>query len=141
MWNKLADALSVQGRYFDFWESVEKKDSEVGLKRRYRIDEETKRRSKMLLDSTFLPVPQVRTGVCLLEAGTTGTLPALFQYFWLEWMPFESLPLWNVNYRVSSENATVGILTRENSDYTEKQEWIAQYSVECTSSSRTLELI
>ncbi|KRZ02958.1 hypothetical protein T11_16607 [Trichinella zimbabwensis] len=60
----------------------------------------------MLLAIAFLPVPQVRMGVCLLEAGTT----------------------------VLSQNATVVDLTRGNSDYTEKQEWVAQYSVEYTSS-------
>ncbi|KRX33169.1 hypothetical protein T05_15609 [Trichinella murrelli] len=40
----------------------------------------------MLLATAFLPVPQVDTGVRLLEAGTTGTLAALFQYFRQEWM-------------------------------------------------------
>ncbi|KRX58036.1 hypothetical protein T09_3012 [Trichinella sp. T9] len=40
----------------------------------------------MLLATAFLPVPQVDTGVRLLEAGTTGTLAALFQYFRQKWM-------------------------------------------------------
>ncbi|KRZ65305.1 hypothetical protein T08_8176, partial [Trichinella sp. T8] len=50
----------------------------------------------MLLATVFLPVPQVDTGVSLLEAGTTGPLAALFQYFWQEWMTDERLPHWNV---------------------------------------------
>ncbi|KRX59213.1 hypothetical protein T09_1688 [Trichinella sp. T9] len=49
----------------------------------------------MLLATAFLPVPHVNTGVSLLEAGTTGTLAALFQYFRQEWMTDERLPLWN----------------------------------------------
>ncbi|KRZ05321.1 PiggyBac transposable element-derived protein 3 [Trichinella zimbabwensis] len=36
-------------------------------------------------------------GKHLLEAGTTGTLAALFQYFQQEWMTDERLPLWNVH--------------------------------------------
>ncbi|KRZ65200.1 hypothetical protein T08_13039, partial [Trichinella sp. T8] len=51
----------------------------------------------MLLATAFLPVPHVNTGVSLLEAGTTGTLAALFQYFRQEWMTDERLPLWNVH--------------------------------------------
>ncbi|KRX77972.1 hypothetical protein T12_877, partial [Trichinella patagoniensis] len=50
----------------------------------------------MLLATVFLPVPQVDTGVSLLEAGTTCPLAALFQYFRQEWMTDERLPLWNV---------------------------------------------
>ncbi|KRX17810.1 hypothetical protein T07_6701 [Trichinella nelsoni] len=51
----------------------------------------------MLLATAFLPVPHVNTGVSLLEAGTTGNLSALFQYFRQEWMTDERLPLWNVH--------------------------------------------
>ncbi|KRY47109.1 hypothetical protein T03_253 [Trichinella britovi] len=51
----------------------------------------------MLLATAFLPVLHVNTGVSLLEAGTMGTLAALFQYFRQEWMTDERLPLWNVH--------------------------------------------
>ncbi|KRY54294.1 hypothetical protein T03_13436 [Trichinella britovi] len=44
----------------------------------------------MLLATAFLPVPQVDTDVRLLEAGTRGTLAALFQYFQQEWMTDET---------------------------------------------------
>ncbi|KRX25643.1 hypothetical protein T07_10954 [Trichinella nelsoni] len=59
----------------------------------------------MLLATAFLPVLQVDTGVSLLEAGTTGTLAALFQYFRQEWMTDERLPLWNVhNVNIRTNN-------------------------------------
>ncbi|KRX30194.1 hypothetical protein T05_758, partial [Trichinella murrelli] len=43
----------------------------LGLKTRYRTEEPTKRKIRMLLATAFLPVPHVNTGVSLLEAGTT----------------------------------------------------------------------
>ncbi|KRX72738.1 hypothetical protein T06_13923, partial [Trichinella sp. T6] len=59
----------------------------------------------MLLATAFLPVPQVDTGVSLLEAGTTGNLLALFQYFRQEWMTDERLSLWNVhNVNIRTNN-------------------------------------
>ncbi|KRZ77523.1 hypothetical protein T10_727 [Trichinella papuae] len=84
----------VQG-YLPNTRAVRRKVGELGLKTRYRQHEETKRKIRMLLATAFLPVPQVDTGVSLLEAGTTGTLAALFQYFRQEWMTDERLPLWN----------------------------------------------
>ncbi|KRX32137.1 hypothetical protein T09_6561, partial [Trichinella sp. T9] len=63
----------------------------LGLKTRYRTEEQTKRKIRILLATAFLPVPQVDTGVSLLEAGTTGTLAALFQYIRQEWMTDERL--------------------------------------------------
>ncbi|KRY24744.1 hypothetical protein T03_18113, partial [Trichinella britovi] len=63
----------------------------------------------MLLATAFLPVPHVNTGVSLLEAGTTGTLAALFQYFRQEWMTDERLPLWNVyNVNIRTNNHLEG---------------------------------
>ncbi|XP_003382149.1 conserved hypothetical protein [Trichinella spiralis] len=87
----------VQGCYFHFCQAVHRKVGELGLKTRYRQHEETKRKIRMLLATAFLPEPQVDMGVSLLEAGTTGTLAALFQYFRQEWMTDERLPLWNVH--------------------------------------------
>ncbi|KRX70291.1 hypothetical protein T06_15288 [Trichinella sp. T6] len=120
------------------------------------------RHVEILLATAFLPVPQVDTGVRLLEAGTTGTVGALFQYFRQEWMTDERLPLWNVynvNIRTNnhlegwhsrlnrkagvrqelSGNATVGDLRRVNKVYAEKQQWVAQYTGEYTNGSRTKE--
>ncbi|KRY55603.1 hypothetical protein T03_8707 [Trichinella britovi] len=51
----------------------------------------------------------------LLEAGTTGTLAALFQYFRQEWMTDERLPLWNVrNVNVRTNNNLEGWHNRLN---------------------------
>ncbi|KRY46370.1 hypothetical protein T03_3122 [Trichinella britovi] len=86
-----------------------KKSVSCGLKTRYRTEIETKRKIRMLLATAFLPVPQVDTGVRLLEAGTTGNLLALFQYFWQEWMTDERLPLWNVhNVNIQTNNHLEG---------------------------------
>ncbi|KRX85665.1 hypothetical protein T06_10076 [Trichinella sp. T6] len=48
----------------------------------------------MLLATAFLPVPQVDTGVSLLEAGTT------------DWMTDKELPLWNVHNKVGIIGST-----------------------------------
>ncbi|XP_003375783.1 hypothetical protein Tsp_09360 [Trichinella spiralis] len=87
----------VQDCYFHFCQAVHRKVGELGLKTRYRTEEQRKRKIRMLLATAFLPVPQVDMGVSLLEAGTTGTLAALFQYFRQEWMTDERPPLWNVH--------------------------------------------
>ncbi|KRX58916.1 hypothetical protein T06_14132 [Trichinella sp. T6] len=69
----------------------------------------------MLLATAFLPVPHVNTGVSLLEAGTMGTLAALFQYFRQEWMTDERLPLWNVhNVNIRTNNHLEGWHSRLN---------------------------
>ncbi|KRX32289.1 hypothetical protein T05_1250, partial [Trichinella murrelli] len=81
----------VQGSYFHFCQAVHRKVGELGPKTRYRTEEQTKRKIRILLATAFLPVPQVDTGVSLLEAGTTGTLAALFQYIRQEWMTDERL--------------------------------------------------
>ncbi|KRZ05543.1 hypothetical protein T11_1298 [Trichinella zimbabwensis] len=99
----------VRGCYFQFCQEVHRKVSELGLRKkpvvRYRSDEETKRKIKMLLTTAFLPVPQVVTGVRLLETGTTGNLLDLFHYFQQGWMTDDILPLWNVhNVRIRTNN-------------------------------------
>ncbi|KRZ89181.1 hypothetical protein T08_3804 [Trichinella sp. T8] len=105
----------VQGCYFHFCQAVHRKVGELGLKTRYRTEEPTKRKIRMLLATAFLPVPHVNTGVSLLEAGTTGTLAALFQYFRQEWMTDERLPLWNVyNVNIRTNNHLEGWHNRLN---------------------------
>ncbi|KRY03928.1 hypothetical protein T12_3252, partial [Trichinella patagoniensis] len=70
----------------------------------------------MLLATAFLPVPHVNAGVSLLEAGTTGNLSALFQYFRQEWMTDERLPLWNVhNVNITTNNGEHNRLNRKAS--------------------------
>ncbi|KRZ49092.1 Structure-specific endonuclease subunit SLX1 -like protein, partial [Trichinella nativa] len=80
----------VHGCYFHFSKAVHRKVGELELNRNRR------KNIRMLLATVFLPVPQVDTGVSLLEAGSTGPLAALFQYFWQEWMSDERPPHWNV---------------------------------------------
>ncbi|KRX56189.1 hypothetical protein T09_15766, partial [Trichinella sp. T9] len=105
----------VQGCYFHFCQAVHRKVGELGLKTRYRTEEPTKRKIRMLLATAFLPVPHVNTGVSLLEAGTTGNLSALFQYFRQEGMIDERLPLWNVyNVNIRTNNHLEGWYNRLN---------------------------
>ncbi|KRY41684.1 hypothetical protein T01_15971, partial [Trichinella spiralis] len=87
----------------------------LGLKTRHRTEEDTRKKIRMLLATAFFPVPQVDTGVSLLEAGTTGNLLALFQYFRQEWMTDERLPLWNVhNVNIRTNNHLEGWHNRLN---------------------------
>ncbi|KRX51250.1 hypothetical protein T09_6570, partial [Trichinella sp. T9] len=88
----------VKGCYFQLCQAVHRKVGELGLKTRYRTEEGTRRKIRMFLATAFLPVPQVDTDVRLLEAGTTGSLSALFQYFWWKWMTDERLSLRNVHH-------------------------------------------
>ncbi|KRX31533.1 hypothetical protein T05_461, partial [Trichinella murrelli] len=105
---------AIQG-YFPNARAVHRIAGELGLKTRYRQHEETRRKIRMLLATAFLPVPHVNTGVSLLEAGTTGTLAALFQYFRQEWMTDERLPLWNVhNVNIRTNNHLEGWHNRLN---------------------------
>ncbi|KRY80962.1 hypothetical protein T4D_4473, partial [Trichinella pseudospiralis] len=59
----------MQGCYLNFFQAVHIKVGELGLRTRYRQDEETRRKIKMLLTTAFLSVLHVDTGVTLLEAG------------------------------------------------------------------------
>ncbi|KRX52160.1 hypothetical protein T09_15022 [Trichinella sp. T9] len=105
----------VQGCYFQFFQAVHWKVSELGLKTQYRQHEKTRRKIRMLLATAFLPVPQVDTRVSVLEAGTTGNLSALFQYFRQEGMTDERLPLWNVyNVNIRTNNHLEGWHNRLN---------------------------
>ncbi|KRZ56295.1 hypothetical protein T02_14495 [Trichinella nativa] len=80
----------------------------------------------MLLATAFLPVPQVDTGVSLLEAGTTGRIKT-----WIEG--------WHNRLNRKAGNATVGDLRRINKFYAEKQQRVAQHTGEYTNRRRTLE--
>ncbi|KRZ66472.1 hypothetical protein T10_8692, partial [Trichinella papuae] len=99
----------VHGCDLHFCQAEHMKLSDLGLKTRYRTQEETKRKIRMVLDTAFLPVPHVHTGVYLLEAGAMSALSASFQYFRQEWMTSERLPLWNVhNVNIRTNNHLVG---------------------------------
>ncbi|KRZ88035.1 ATP-dependent RNA helicase DDX19A [Trichinella sp. T8] len=157
----------VQGCYFHFCQAVHRKVGELGLKTRYRQHEETRRKIRMLLATAFLPVPHVNTGVSLLEAGTTGTLAALLQYFrqetnnhlegWhnrlnrkackghdelydlLQLLIAEQGVMDTLIQQVLSGNVTVGDLRRVNRVYAQKQRQVARYTGEYTNDRRTLE--
>ncbi|KRX12415.1 hypothetical protein T07_8104, partial [Trichinella nelsoni] len=153
----------VQGCYFHFCQAVHRKVGELGLKTRYRTEEETRRKIRMLLATAFLPVPHVNTGVSLLEAGTTGTVIYLQEPIttWMEgWhnqLNIKAAKGHNVLYellqiliaeqgvtdtlirQVLSGNVTVGDLRRVNRVYAQKQRQVAQYTGEYTNGRRTLE--
>ncbi|KRZ88019.1 hypothetical protein T08_935 [Trichinella sp. T8] len=109
--------------------------------RGFRADTSTSAR-RMLLATAFLPVPHVNTGVSLLEAGTTGTLAALFQYFRQETnnhLEAEQGVMDTLIQQVLSGNVTVGDLRRVNRVYAQKQRQVARYTGEYTNGRRTLE--
>ncbi|KRX18789.1 PiggyBac transposable element-derived protein 4 [Trichinella nelsoni] len=49
----------ILSEYFHFYQVVHRKVGELGLKTRYRTEEETKRKIRMLLATALLPVPQI----------------------------------------------------------------------------------
>ncbi|KRZ27782.1 hypothetical protein T4B_3532 [Trichinella pseudospiralis] len=62
----------------------------------HRNSATTNRKVKVLQATVFLAVLQVHMNVSLLEAGITGTLSALFQYFWQECITDKSLLLCHI---------------------------------------------
>ncbi|KRY10906.1 hypothetical protein T12_6287 [Trichinella patagoniensis] len=102
----------------------------------------------MLLATAFLPVPQVDTGVSLLEAGTTGEHNRLNRkagkshngfYELLQLLIAEQGVMDTLIQQVLSGNATVGDLRRVNMDYAEEQRRVALYLREYNNGRRTLE--
>ncbi|KRX59393.1 hypothetical protein T09_13251 [Trichinella sp. T9] len=152
----LLPEYEVQGCYFHFYQAVHTKVGNLGLKTRYRTEEQTKRKIRMLLATAFLPVPQVDTGFRLLEAGTTEPITTWMEG-WHNQLNRKAAKGHNVLYellqiliaeqgvadtliqQVLSGNATVGDLRRVNKVYAEKQQRVAQYTGEYTNGSRTLE--
>ncbi|KRX85501.1 hypothetical protein T06_519 [Trichinella sp. T6] len=60
---------------------------------------------KMLLATAFLPPHDVPVAVELLGRDATGSIAALFNYFRVEWMPPDRLPMWNVyNVNIRTNN-------------------------------------
>ncbi|KRX13218.1 hypothetical protein T07_8539 [Trichinella nelsoni] len=63
----------------------------------------------MLLVTAFLPPHDVPVAVELLGRDATGSIAALFNYFRVEWMPPDRLPLWNVyNVNIRTNNELEG---------------------------------
>ncbi|XP_003378767.1 putative DNA mismatch repair protein, partial [Trichinella spiralis] len=55
----------------------------------------TKKKVKMLLAAAFLPLHDIPAAVELLGRDAIGSVAVLFNYFRVEWMPPDRLPLWN----------------------------------------------
>ncbi|KRY42396.1 hypothetical protein T01_13651 [Trichinella spiralis] len=69
----------------------------------------TKKKVKMLLATAFLPPHDVFVAVELLGRDATGSIAALFNYFRVEWMPPDRLPMWNVyNVNIRTNNDLEG---------------------------------
>ncbi|XP_003378537.1 hypothetical protein Tsp_06399 [Trichinella spiralis] len=69
----------------------------------------TKKKVKMLLATAFLPPHDVFVAVELLGRDATGSIAALFNYFRVEWMPPDRLPMWNVyNVYIHTSNDLEG---------------------------------
>ncbi|KRX74686.1 hypothetical protein T06_11202 [Trichinella sp. T6] len=63
----------------------------------------------MLLATAFLPPHDVPVALELLGRDATGSIAALFNYFRVEWMPPDRLPLWNVfNVNIRTNNDLEG---------------------------------
>ncbi|KRZ55125.1 hypothetical protein T02_13521 [Trichinella nativa] len=63
----------------------------------------------MLLATAFLPPHHIPAAVLLLGRGATCSIAALFNYFRVEWMPPDRLPMWNVyNVNIHKSNDLEG---------------------------------
>ncbi|KRX60090.1 hypothetical protein T09_1225 [Trichinella sp. T9] len=63
----------------------------------------------MLLATAFLPPHHIPAVVELLGRDATGSIAALFNYFRVEWMPPDRLPMWNVfNVNIRTNNDLEG---------------------------------
>ncbi|KRX36345.1 hypothetical protein T05_8968 [Trichinella murrelli] len=125
-----------------------KKSVSCGLKTRYRTEIETKRKIRMLLATAFLPVPQVDTGVRLLEAGTTGWHNQfnkkaggnkLGLYRLLHYLEEEQGVMEMLINQLLSRNSAAGSIRQISSRCAEKQQRFIIYTDEYTSGRRTLE--
>ncbi|KRX27723.1 hypothetical protein T07_8546 [Trichinella nelsoni] len=69
----------------------------------------TKKKVKILLATAFLSPHDVPVAVELLGRYATGSIAALFNYFRVEWMPPDRLPMWNVyNVNIRTNNDLEG---------------------------------
>ncbi|KRX80332.1 hypothetical protein T06_800 [Trichinella sp. T6] len=63
----------------------------------------------MLLVVASLSLRDVPAAVELLGRDATGSIEPLFNYFQVEWMPYDRLPLWNVyNVNIGTNNDLEG---------------------------------
>ncbi|KRX51856.1 hypothetical protein T09_12349 [Trichinella sp. T9] len=97
--------VNIQGCYFHFCQAVLRKVTDLGMRTSYIHEAATKKKVKMLLATAFLPPHDVPVAVELLGRDATGSIAALFNYFRVEWMPPDRLPMWNVyNVNIRTNN-------------------------------------
>ncbi|KRZ01233.1 hypothetical protein T11_6525 [Trichinella zimbabwensis] len=94
-------AVNIQGCYIHFCPAVLRKVAEPGLQTRYFHEAERRKKIKMLMETAFLPLPEVPAAVDLLGRNVTGSVATWYDYFRREWMTPKKLTLWNV-YNVQS---------------------------------------
>ncbi|KRZ02681.1 hypothetical protein T11_6487 [Trichinella zimbabwensis] len=94
-------AVNIQGCYIHFCPAVLRKVAEPGLQTRYFHEAERRKKIKMLMETAFLPLPEVPAAVDLLGRNVTGSVATWYDYFRREWMTPNKLTLWNV-YNVQS---------------------------------------
>ncbi|KRY20124.1 hypothetical protein T12_715 [Trichinella patagoniensis] len=88
---------------------VLRKVTDLGMRTSYIHEAATKKIVKMLLVMASLPLRDVPAAVELLGRDATGSVAALFNYFRVEWMPYNRLPLWNVyNVNIRTNNDLEG---------------------------------
>ncbi|KRY60504.1 hypothetical protein T03_16154 [Trichinella britovi] len=104
----------------------------------------------MLLETAFLPLHDVAEAVELLGRDATGSVEALFNYFRVEWMPYDRLPLCNLlideqgstetlNQQVTSGHVTANYSQMKNKKYEELQQRITALTAEYDGGTRTME--
>ncbi|KRY18636.1 hypothetical protein T12_7903 [Trichinella patagoniensis] len=123
----------------------------------------------MLLETAFLPLHDVAAAVELLGRDATGSIEALFNYFRVEWMPYDRLPLLalqneptcgvathrlyellqllideqgsteTLNQQVTSGHVTANYLQMKNKKYEELQQRITALTAEYDGGTRTME--
>ncbi|KRX38082.1 hypothetical protein T05_13108 [Trichinella murrelli] len=85
------------------------KVTDLGMRTSYIHEAATKKIVKMLLVMASLPLRDVPAAVKLLGRDATGSIEPLFNYFRVEWMPYDRLPLWNVyNVNIGTNNDLEG---------------------------------
>ncbi|KRX12600.1 hypothetical protein T07_10087 [Trichinella nelsoni] len=101
--------IHMQSCYSHFCKAVLWKVTDLGMCTSYIHEEQYKKKIKMLLATAFLPLHDVAAAVELLGRDVTGSVAALFNYFRVEWMPYDRLPLWNVyNVNIRTNNDLEG---------------------------------
>ncbi|KRZ66221.1 hypothetical protein T10_860 [Trichinella papuae] len=87
----------VQGCFFHFCQAVLQQVGRLGLRTDYIHNQQIRKKVKMLMALSFLPVNLVPAGFEILNVGTSGEVDTLFEYFYRKWLPATKILLWNVH--------------------------------------------